>query len=65
MGLSESLAAVSQEVSDEVVGEGFDEILLLGIAGQVAQWRHRHGDIRQQARPGQPGCSRAWQLVAR
>jgi hypothetical protein len=45
---------VAQQVGDEIVGEGFHQILLLGIAGQIAQRRHRDADARQQARPCQP-----------
>jgi hypothetical protein len=47
-------AAVAQQVGDQVVGEGFHQILLLGIARQIAQRRHRHADARQQAGPCQP-----------
>jgi hypothetical protein len=47
-------AAVAQQVGDEVVGEGFHQILLLGIARQIAQRCHRDADARQQTRPGQP-----------
>ena len=52
-------AATAQQVGDEVVGKGVHQILLLGIAGQIAQRRHRHGNARQQAGPLQPGRPRA------
>jgi hypothetical protein len=37
---------VPKQVGHEVVGKGFHQILLVGIAGQVADWRNGYGNVR-------------------
>ena len=39
-------ASVPKQVGDEVVGKGFHQILLVGIAGQVAHWCNGYGNVR-------------------
>ena len=39
-------ASVPKQVGDEVVGKGLHQILLVGIAGQVAHWCNGYGNIR-------------------
>jgi hypothetical protein len=55
-------AAVPQKIGDKVVSEGFHQILPVGIAGQVAHWRHSHGNVRQQARPLRLCSTVNWRL---
>jgi hypothetical protein len=42
---------VPEQVGKDAVREIFDETLLFGIAGQIAQRRDGHGSARQQTRP--------------
>ena len=44
-------APVPKKIGNEVVGKGFHQILLVGIAGQVAHRRDGHGNVRQQTGP--------------
>src|SRR5271168_2082923 len=49
--LQRETASVPKKVGYEVVGKGFHQILLIGIASEVADRRDGHGDVRQQTRP--------------
>ena len=50
--------ASSHEIGDEIFGERLHQVLLLRVAGQVAQRCHRDRNARQQTRPLQPGALR-------
>ena len=47
--------ALAEKIGDEVVGEGFHQVLLIVIARQVAHRRDRDADTWQDARPLCPG----------
>ena len=53
-------AAVAKEIGDEIVGKRFHQVLLIGIAGQVAHRRDSHCNIRQHTRPLQPRSVWRW-----
>jgi hypothetical protein len=35
-----------KQVGDKVTGEAFDQRLLIGLAGKIAQWCDAHNDAR-------------------
>jgi hypothetical protein len=42
---------VPKQVGDKAVGEAFDQILPISLAGQIAQRCDAYDNARQQARP--------------
>src|ERR1700719_1040390 len=63
--LQRESASVPKKVGYEVVGKGFHQILLVGIASQVAHRRDGYRNVWQQTRPARSCRALAWSITLR